>query len=43
MTELPSPYLAPNNLVPHQAQATTTATVFLAFKLMEESELYYNP
>ncbi|WP_375463487.1 carbohydrate porin [uncultured Methylobacterium sp.] len=38
-----SPYLGPNSLVPHQAQATTTATAFLGFKLLEGTELYYNP
>ncbi|GBU15926.1 MULTISPECIES: carbohydrate porin [Methylobacterium] len=38
-----SPYQSGNSLVPHQAQATTTATLFLGFKLMEGTELYYNP
>lgn len=38
-----SPYRGDNSLVPHQAQATTTATLFLGFKLMEGTELYYNP
>ncbi|GJE29919.1 hypothetical protein LDDCCGHA_0082 [Methylobacterium oxalidis] len=38
-----SPYRGPNSLVPHQAQATTTATAFLGLKLWEGTELYYNP
>ncbi|MDR7035910.1 high affinity Mn2+ porin [Methylobacterium sp. BE186] len=38
-----SPYRGPNSLVPHQAQATTTATLFLGLKLWEGTELYYNP
>lgn len=38
-----SPYRGANSLVPHQAQATTTATLFLGLKLWEGTELYYNP
>nr|WP_128560666.1 carbohydrate porin [Methylobacterium crusticola] len=38
-----SPYRGENSLVPHQAQATTTATLFLGFKLTDSTELYYNP
>jgi high affinity Mn2+ porin len=38
-----SPYRGENSLVPHQAQATTTATIFLGLKLLEGTELYYNP
>ena len=38
-----SPYLGPQSLVPAQTQQTTTATLFLGFKLLEGTELYYNP
>ncbi|KAB1073852.1 outer membrane beta-barrel protein [Methylobacterium soli] len=38
-----SPYRGENSLVPNQAQATTTATAFVGFKLLEGTELYYNP
>lgn len=38
-----APYGGDQSLVPHQAQATTTATAFLGFKLFEGTELYYNP
>ncbi len=38
-----APYSGPNSLVPHQAQATTTATLFLGLKLTDSTELYYNP
>ena len=38
-----SPYRGEQSLVPHQAQATTTATLFLGLKLWEGTELYYNP
>ncbi|KAB1070145.1 carbohydrate porin [Methylobacterium planeticum] len=38
-----SPYRGENSLVPNQAQATTTATAFIGFKLLEGTELYYNP
>ena len=38
-----APYSGPQSLVPHQARATTTATAFLGFKLVEGTELYYNP
>ncbi|WP_373622474.1 carbohydrate porin [Methylobacterium sp. OAE515] len=38
-----SPYLGPQSLVPAQTQQTTTATAFLGFKLLEGTELYYNP
>jgi high affinity Mn2+ porin len=38
-----SPYLGPQSLVPAQTQQTTTATAFLGFKLLESTELYYNP
>ncbi len=38
-----SPYRGPQSLVPDQAQATTTATLFLGLKLFEGTELYYNP
>ena len=37
-----SPYRGPQSLVPNQAQATTTATIFAGFKLTEGTELYYN-
>ena len=43
VTGFRAPYAGPNSLVPHQAQATTTATAFLGFKLLEGTELYYNP
>ena len=36
-------YRGPQSLVPDQAQATTTATLFLGLKLWEGTELYYNP
>ncbi|MGU3539194.1 carbohydrate porin [Methylobacterium sp. A54F] len=38
-----APYAGENSLIPRQAQATTTATAFLGFKLLEGTELYYNP
>ncbi|TGE00993.1 carbohydrate porin [Methylobacterium nonmethylotrophicum] len=38
-----APYRGENSLVPHQAQATTTATLFLGFKLTDSTELFYNP
>lgn len=38
-----SPYRGEQSLVPRQAQQTTTATLFLGFKLTEGTELYYNP
>jgi len=38
-----APYRGPNSLVPNQAQATTTATLFLGLKLTDSTELYYNP
>ena len=38
-----APYRGPQSLVPDQAQATTTATLFLGLKLAEGTELYYNP
>lgn len=38
-----SPYRGEQSLVPNQAQATTTATAFIGFKLFEGTELYYNP
>ncbi|TNC13517.1 porin [Methylobacterium terricola] len=38
-----APYRGENSLVPHQAQATTTATLFLGVKLTDSTELYYNP
>jgi len=38
-----APYSGANSLVPHQAQATTTATLFLGLKLTDSTELYYNP
>lgn len=38
-----APYRGPQSLVPDQAQATTTATLFLGLKLFEGTELYYNP
>lgn len=38
-----SPYAGDQSLLPHQARQTTTATVFLGFKLAEGTELYYNP
>ncbi|WP_431311034.1 carbohydrate porin [Methylobacterium nigriterrae] len=43
VTGFRSPYRGENSLVPHQAQATTTATAFLGLKLWEGTELYYNP
>ncbi|MET0257900.1 MAG: carbohydrate porin [Methylobacterium sp.] len=43
VTGFPSPYRGEQSLVPDQAQATTTATAFLGFKLWEGTELYYNP
>ena len=38
-----SPYRGDNSLVPHQARQTTTATIFLGFKLSDSTEIYYNP
>ncbi|KAB1072559.1 outer membrane beta-barrel protein [Methylobacterium soli] len=38
-----SPYRGEQSLVPGQTQQTTTATAFLGFKLLEGTELYYNP
>ncbi|GJD35548.1 carbohydrate porin [Methylobacterium aerolatum] len=38
-----SPYQGDQSLIPHQARQTTTATIFLGFKLAEGTELYYNP
>lgn len=43
VTGFRSPYRGEQSLVPHQAQATTTATAFIGFKLWEGTELYYNP
>ena len=43
VTGFRAPYQGANSLVPHQAQATTTATAFVGFKLLEGTELYYNP
>ena len=43
VTGFRSPYRGPQSLVPDQAQATTTATLFLGFKLLEGTEIYYNP
>lgn len=43
VTGFRSPYRGDQSLVPHQAQATTTATAFVGFKLWEGTELYYNP
>ena len=43
VTGFRSPYRGEQSLVPHQAQATTTATLFLGLKLFEGTELYYNP
>ncbi|MEE7458108.1 porin [Methylorubrum populi] len=43
VTGFRSPYRGPQSLVPDQAQATTTATLFLGLKLFENTELYYNP
>ncbi|CAO4137789.1 carbohydrate porin [Methylorubrum aminovorans] len=43
VTGFRSPYRGPQSLVPDQAQATTTATLFLGLKLFEGTELYYNP
>lgn len=37
-----SPYRGPQSLVPGQAHAMTTATVFAGVKLIEGTELYYN-
>ncbi|GEP11718.1 hypothetical protein MMMDOFMJ_1691 [Methylobacterium gnaphalii] len=38
-----SPYRGEQSLVPHQAQATTTATAYVGVKLFEGTEFYYNP
>ena len=38
-----SPYLGPQSLAPNQTQQTTTATLFLGFRLTDSTELYYNP
>lgn len=43
VTGFRSPYRGPQSLVPDQAQATTTATLFLGLKLVEGTEFYYNP
>ncbi|GEP00943.1 carbohydrate porin [Methylobacterium haplocladii] len=43
VTGFRSPYRGDQSLVPQQAQATTTATAFIGFKLWEGTELYYNP
>ena len=43
VTGFRSPYRGDQSLVPHQAQATTTATAFIGLKLFEDTELYYNP
>jgi len=43
VTGFRAPYRGEQSLVPHQAQATTTGTVFLGLKLFEGTELYYNP
>ncbi len=43
VTGFRAPYRGGQSLVPSQAQATTTATVFLGLKLFEGTELYYNP
>ncbi|GJD77800.1 hypothetical protein NBEOAGPD_1011 [Methylobacterium gregans] len=43
VTGFRAPYRGEQSLVPHQAQATTTATAFIGFKLLEGTELYYNP
>ena len=43
VTGFRSPYLGPQSLVPHQAAGTLTATAFLGFRLLEGTELYYNP
>lgn len=43
VTGFHAPYSGEQSLVPHQAQATTTATAYLGFKLLEGTELYYNP
>ena len=43
VTGFRAPYRGPQSLVPDQAQATTTATLFLGLKLFEGTELYYNP
>jgi len=43
VTGFRSPYRGPQSLVPDQAQATTTATLFLGLKLFEGTEVYYNP
>jgi high affinity Mn2+ porin len=38
-----APYTGPASLIGHQVQSTTTATAFLGLKLLEGTELYYNP
>ncbi len=38
-----APYTGPASLIGRQVQATTTATAFLGLKLLEGTELYYNP
>ncbi|MEH3118595.1 MAG: carbohydrate porin [Methylorubrum populi] len=43
VTGFRAPYRGPQSLVPDQAQATTTATLFLGLRLFEGTELYYNP
>ncbi|MCK2056645.1 carbohydrate porin [Methylobacterium sp. 37f] len=38
-----APYTGPASLIGNQVQATTTATAFVGLKLLEGTELYYNP
>ena len=38
-----APYSGEQSLIPSQTRQTTTATAFLGYKLMEGTELYYNP
>lgn len=38
-----APYAGPASLIGRQVQSTTTATAFLGLKLLEGTELYYNP
>ena len=38
-----APYTGPASLIGRQVQSTTTATAFLGLKLVEGTELYYNP
>lgn len=43
VTGFRAPYTGPASLIGRQVQSTTTATAFLGLKLLEGTELYYNP